>query len=185
MAKEQKLTAAQRIEGLEGMIQSQSQNMEFLAQEINSLRQTMTALARRINATIKAGEAGGVSNEVVNKLLVDENVEELKGKVNFLIEQKVLEETKDQTIGERSFVVGRELDEEKNVVNPRMQFALASLTEEAKKAVTGKKLGDIIENFSGDGLVLEITEVYKIAEEKEQKKEFKTEEVETKEQSLT
>lgn len=183
MAKQQqqpKMNASQRIQALEQMMAGQSQNMQYLAQEINTLRQSITSLARRINATIKAGEEGGVSNDTVNKLLVDENVQELKGKVDFLLEQKVLEKTKKKTIHDRSFVVGRELDEESNVVNPRMQFAVASLNEEAQGKVNNKKLGDLIKDFSGDGLSLEITELYDIAEEKEQKKEFK-EEVESKE----
>jgi len=176
MSKQQKLTASQRIEGLENALAGANQNMQFLAQEMDRIRQTITALARRVNATIKAGETDGVSNDVVNKILVEENVEELKGKIDFLLEQKVLEKTKKKKIHERSFVVGRELDEESNVVNPRMQFALASLNEEAKTKVTGKKIGELVEDFSGDGLTLEITELYDIAEEKEQKKEFTEEE---------
>lgn len=179
MSQEKKLTAAQRIEGLENALSesreisdAQTQNIEFLAKQMDGLRQTISALARRLNATIKSGEAGGVSNEMVTKLLVDENVQNLKDKVEYLKEQGVLAETEDTTIGDRSFVVGRELDEDSNVVNPRMQFALASLTPEAKEKINGKKSGDIIKDFSGDGLVLEITEVYAIPKEEEQKKDF-------------
>ena len=179
MTKEKKLTAAQRVEALEKAIvdlgetsDAQTQNIEFLAKQMDGLKQTIGALARRLNATIKSGEAGGVSNETVTKLLVEENVQELKDKVEYLKEQGVLEDTKDTTIGDRSFIIGRELDEDSNVINPRMQFALASLTAEAKEKVSGKKSGDVIKDFSGDGLVLEITEVYAIAAEKEQKKDF-------------
>lgn len=178
MSNEKKLNAAQKIEALErlvaqqqGVSEAQSQNIQFLTREIDGLRQTIAALARRLNASIKAGDY----NDAVQQILVEENVAELKGKVDFLKEQGVILETTKEAVHERSFLVGRELDEDKNVVNPRMQFAIASLTEEAKQKVLGQKLGGLVKDFSGDGLVLEITEVYDIAEEKEQKKDFEEE----------
>jgi hypothetical protein len=177
---QKKLTATQRIEGLEAALSGANQNVQFLAQEIDKMRQMITSLARRVNATIKAGENGSVSNEAVQNLLVEENVQELKGKVDFLLDQEVLKPTSKKKLHDRSFVVGRELDEEKNVINPRMQFAIASLNKEVKEKLKDKKVGDFVENFSGDGLSLEITELYDIAEEKKQSKKFE-EEAEVKE----
>jgi len=180
MSKEKKLTAAQRIEGLENALASlgeikdaQTENINILAGQIDGLRQTIAALARRLNATIKSGDSGNVNSDVINRILVEDNVQELKDKIDYLKEQGILEETEVKEIGDRSFIIGRELDEESNEVNPRMQFALASLTPEAKEKVKGKKAGDVVKDFSGDGLTLEITEVYAIAEEKNQQKDFK------------
>lgn len=177
---EKKLTAAQRIEGLEyglaeiGRINdAQTKNIETLEVMINGLKQTIGALARRINATIESGESGSVSNDMVNKILVEQNIQELKDKVKYLKDNNILEDVdKDSKVSERSFVIGRELDEDSNEINPRMQFAFASLNEEAKEKVLGTEVGGVIKDFSGDGLVLEITELYAIADEKPQQKDF-------------
>ena len=163
-APQQKLTASQRIEALENMNMSSNENIRILAGEIDNLRQTIGALARRLNATIKVGESGSINNESVNDLLVQENTLELKGKVDFLIEQGVLETSKKGQVGEKSFVVGRELDEDRNVINPRIQFALASLIPEVKSLLMDKKVGDVIKNEAGDGLLMEVVEIFDIAE---------------------
>jgi hypothetical protein len=161
-----KLTAAQRITQLEETNLADNQNMQILAGEIDNLRQTMAALARRLNASITAGESGEISNDAVNKLLIEENTAELKGKVDFLIEQGVLEESKAADIHERSFVVGRELDEDKNVINPRIQFAVASIAPEVKELLLGKKVGDVVQN-KDDGINLEVVEILDIAQKVE------------------
>lgn len=164
--KPKKQTAAQRIEALETQLLGAGQNFQVLAGEIDNLRQTMTALARRLNASITVGEKGEISNDAVNQLLVEENTSELKGKVDYLMEQKVLEEAKESDIHERSFVVGRELDEEKNVINPRIQFAIASIAPEIKALLIGKKVGDVVQN-SDDGINLEVVEIFDIAQKVE------------------
>ena len=164
VAPQQKLTAAQRIEALEGMNMAANQNIRVLAGEIDNLRQTMGALARRLNAAIKVGENGSLSNDAVNGLLVEENTQELKGKVDYLVGQGVLKQSEKGTVGEKSFVVGRELDEDRNVINPRIQFALASLIPEVKDLLMGKKAGDVIKNESGDGLLMEVVEIFDIVD---------------------
>lgn len=169
------LTASQRIEALEASFTAQAQNIQAVAQEIDALRQTMTAIARRLNATIQAGEQGSVNNEAVKNLLVEENIRELEDKVKFLVENKVLEEDTKEEVHKRSFLIGRELDEDKKVINPRMQFAVSSLTDEAQKKVLGKKVGDLISDFSGDGIDLEISKVFAIAEQKNQNKNYEEE----------
>ena len=168
---QKKLTAAQRIEALEQQFMGAIQNNQILAGEIDNLRQTMSALARRLNATIKSGEVGAISNDAVNSMLVEENTAELKGKVDFLKEQGVLEDAKAKEIHEKSFVIGRELDEESNVINPRIQFALVSVIPEVKEMLMGKKVGDVVKNEQGDGLLLEVVEILDIAEQVEKKLE--------------
>ena len=77
MSKEKKLTAAQRIEGLENALASlgeikdaQTENINILTGQIDGLRQTIAALARRLNATIKSGDSGNVNSDVINRILV-------------------------------------------------------------------------------------------------------------------
>lgn len=168
-ALQQKLTASQRIEALENMHLTANQNIKLLAGEIDNLRQTMGALARRLNAAIKVGENGNISNNAVNDLLIQENTSELKGKVDYLLDQGVLEASKRGEVGEKSFVVGRELDEDRNVINPRIQFALASILPEIKTLLMGKKVGEVIKNEAGDGLLMEVVEIFDIAEKVEKK----------------
>lgn len=165
-AQPKKQTAAQRIEALEQQFLASIQNNQILAGELDNLRQTMAALARRLNATIKSGEQGEISNDLVNQLLVEENTAELKGKIDYLLEQGVLEEAKEEAIHQKSFVIGRELDEEKNVINPRIQFALVSIAPEIQESLMGKKVGDVIVNEQ-DGLSLEVVELLDIAEKVE------------------
>lgn len=168
--KQKKLTAAQRIEHLEGTIMGMYENFNILANDIDQLRQTMTALAKRLNATIEAGEKGGINNEQVNSIIIQENVNELRKKVDFLVEQGVLKKSEDNVIGENSFVVGRELDEDKNEINPRIQFAFQTLNEGGKELITGKSLGDLVKNEGSDGC-MEITELYEIVQQNQAQQE--------------
>ena len=168
----QKQTAAQRIEGLENALAGTQRNTQILAGEIDNLRQTIGALARRLNAAIKSGETGTLSNDSVNEIITQENILDLKGKVDLLVKEGVLQSSTKE-INQMSFVVGRELDEEKNVINPRIQFAVKSVVPEMVNLLLGKRVGDVVTNEKGDGLLLEVTEVFDIVEqgaEKEAKK---------------
>lgn len=171
-----KLTAAQRLTALEQQFLAGVQNNQILAGEIDNLRQTMAALARRLNATITSGENGEISNSEVNNLLVEENTAELKGKIDYLVEQGVLQSAKEELIHDKSFVIGRELDEDRNIINPRIQFAIASILPEVKELLIGKKVGDVVKNEKGDGLLLEVIEILDIADKVEKKLEIASEE---------
>ena len=165
--KTKKLTATQRIEGLENAIGAMMRSNQIFADEIDGLRQVVSSLARRLNATIKSGEQGNLSSQAINDIITQENVAELKGKVDFLIEQGVLESSENGEVDEKAFVVGRELDEDSNVVNPRIQFAISSLLPEMKELFLGKKVGDVVKNEKGDGLLMEIVEVFNIPQKVE------------------
>ena len=168
--KTNKLTALERLSSLENMILSQHQKIEILADEIDKLRGTVGALAKRLNATIKAGEDGSLSNDSVNKLIINENLKELEGKVKFLVEQNVLEKDDSAVVSNKTFVVGREVDKEGTVINPRVQFAVGSLDANFQTQVIGFKVGDVIPYQESD-VSLEVVEIYKI-KEIEVKKQF-------------
>lgn len=175
MAEQKKTTAAQRIENLEqcilqiqNVMEAQSTNITTLAKENDSLRQMLMTLSRRVNATIQAGN----SQDVVQDILIEEGVRELKNKVDLIKEQGVLLDPEKEELHERSFVVGREVDENGKVINPRMQFSIASLKKDFQDKVVGKKVGDLVENFTGDGIKFEILETYDILDESNQSKSF-------------
>lgn len=171
-----KLTAAQRLEALEGLVIAQNRKFDILADEIDKSRNLIASLAKRLNATISAGEEGAISNDSVNKLILNSNVQELKNKVDGLIDAGLIKLNDSLEISDETFVVGQEVDEDGTVVNPRVQFAVGSLPQDFKDKLLGKKTGDLMKPEEDLTLSLEITEVYEIIKPDEEK-QFEEEEV--------
>lgn len=155
--KQVKLNASQKLAVLENMVFAYDNKFNQLADEIDSLRNSITGLSKRLSASIRATE----TVDSVNKIVLDENIKELEGKVQFLIQQGILKLSNETTIVDKTFVVGREIDDQSNVINPRIQFAVGSLDQELKDKLIGHKFGDVIK-VTEDGLALEVTEVYEI-----------------------
>lgn len=155
--KQVKLNASQKLAVLENMVLAYDNKFNQLADEIDSLRNSITGLSKRLSASIRATE----TVDSVNKIVLDENIKELEGKVQFLIQQGILKLSNETTIVDKTFVVGREIDDQSNVINPRIQFAVGSLDQELKDKLIGHKFGDVIK-VTEDGLALEVTEVYEI-----------------------
>lgn len=166
-----KLTASQRIAALEEIAMVQREQIDILAEELDQTRNTISSLAKRLNAVIQAGESGTISNDSINSIVLDESVKELKGRVDYLKNQGVLKlnEDKDTNISEQNFVVGRQVDEDGNVVSPRVQFAVGSLDDSLKTKMLGKQLGDLVPDESS-GTSLEITEIYDVVDPRVNKK---------------
>lgn len=173
--------AAQRIASVEKSLQALSENtssalnqmnqttlekINILADEIDKLSGSLKSLNKRLNATLETTQTA----DTVNKMMLDDAVKELKSKVDQLIELGAIEELGDAPITDRTFVVGREIDEAGNEVNPRVQFATMSLPENLQKELLGKRLGDKV-SFEEGKPSFEITELYLI-KEVEKKMEF-------------
>jgi len=165
-----KLTAAQRLEVLENLILQQDRKFDILADELDKNRGLVSSLAKRLNAAIDAGEEGSLNNDTVNKMIINGNVSELKSKIDSLIDAGVLVLDKDLEVGEKTFVVGQEIDEDGTLINPRVQFAVGSLDPDFKKKILGKKTGDLLKPEEESTLSLEITEVYAIVTPEIEKK---------------
>lgn len=159
------MTAAQKLDALENAFMTQNQQIEILADEIDRLRQQLVTVNKRLNASIKAAEEGGVSGEAINKIILGENMKELEERVNFLKEQGVLVKNDEAEISDGQFVVGREIDTEGNVTNPRVQFSVQSVDKVLKDSLYGKKLGAVVA-YSESEDSLEVTEVYDIVDPK-------------------
>lgn len=168
--KPKKMNATQKIASLENIVVGQEQQIKILADEIDKLRGTISSIAKRLNASIQATE----THDSVNKIIIDENVKELEGKVKFLVDQKVLTLNQESEIVEKTFVVGRELNGDGEVVNPRVQFAVGSLPKDLKDKIIGNKVGSLVQTDESD-LRLEITEAYQINEPKPVEKKFEEE----------
>jgi bisphosphoglycerate-dependent phosphoglycerate mutase len=162
---EKTVTAAQRIEMMETTTSTLKRMIEVIAEEMDKIQQAQIALAKRLEATLKvAGEDGGLNEDRVNEFVVNQQVKEYKEKVDLLISQGVMMAT--EKIGDNSFVVGKELTKEGEVVSPRTQASTRSLPEEVAKALFGKKVGDLV-SFGDEKLAFQIDEVYDIASPKE------------------
>jgi len=169
-----KMTAAQRLEALESIVLTGEQKFQVVGEELDKLRNLIVGLNKRINASIKAAETGSLTNDSVNKIIISQAAKELEDKVTGLVKAGVLEQVSnaETLITDRSFVVGREMDEEGNEINPRVQFALASIDPSLRDKILGHKLGDLIDLSDGTNVKskFEITELYKINEMKKEKK---------------
>jgi len=158
-----KMNASQKIEALENAFMAQNQQIEILAEEIDRLRSVVTSLTKRINASIQAAEQGGVSTQSVNQIILNENIKELEGKVQFLVDNGVMELNNDIAVSTDTFVVGRHIDSEGNVVNPRIQFAVKSIDPDLQSRLMNKKAGDVV-SYDENEPSLEIVEIYQLAD---------------------
>lgn len=166
-----KPTATQRLNTLENLLAMQNKKFEILADEIDKSRNLITSLAKRLNATISAGESGDISTDTVNKLIVNSQVAELKGRVDSLVKSGLIQSSPDLVVGDNTFVVGQEVDAEGTVVNPRIQFPVGSLPEDFKSALMGKKVGDLIQPNAEIPVSMEIVELFEIVAQ-DQEKDF-------------
>ena len=156
-----KRNAAQMLEALENAFMQQNRQIQMLADEIDNTRNLITALTKRLNASIKAAEEGELTNDSVQKIILQENVKELASKVQFLVDRGVLTKADDAEVSDQTFVVGRGLDENGTVVDPRIQFHVGSLEKDLQSKLVTKKLGDIVK-YDDNEPKLEITEIYKV-----------------------
>lgn len=157
------LTAAQKIDMLEKALQTHRQMINILAEEMDKMRQTQVALAQKMEATIKVSEQQDLEKKVTD-FMVDQQIKDLKSKTDILISEGAL--LSSETVTTNSFVVGKELTKEGEVVSPRTQASVASLPQEVQDALLGKKAGDLI-SFGEDKLSFMLEEVYEIAKVEE------------------
>jgi len=163
------MSIKQSLEGLTSSVnqalsqlqENQNEKMGAVADEFSKLQKSLVDVRTRVDATIEATD----TNDYVSKKMLDYSVNQLKQKVAKLVELEALTPDNDSEIGDRSFVVGSEIDKEGNEVNPRVQFAMPSMTEENQEKLKGKKVGDVVVFYEeSDALDLQINEVYTIPE---------------------
>lgn len=161
-----KRTAVQKIDDLERAMMSLYQATDTLAKEIGTIKEAIKLLGNKTDSIVKVTQRGeALSDESISKAMIENNVEELKQKVQNLIDQGLLQS--EQTISENSFVVGREIDSSGLVTNPRMQFVLSTLKEEIRSKFIGKAVGEIL-NLEEGKWSFEILESYSIVSQEAQ-----------------
>jgi hypothetical protein len=156
-----KRTAVQRIDDLERGLMGMYQAGDNLARDIMTIKEAIKLLGGKVDAIVKATMAGeDLNDEVLSRIMVDNNVVELRNKVSQLISSGMLA-LSEEPINETNFVVGREVDDEGKVLNPRLQFIVRSLQENLRAKILGAKTGDAV-SFQEGKLKFEIQEVYSV-----------------------
>lgn len=158
----QKLNASQRLETLEVNMQEVSMYLNNMARDLQIIKEAIKLLGNKLDAVQRSA---GISNDSVAELMMENNANELKEKVNGFIAQGVL--VGSEAASSAGFIVGKELGDDGKVVNQRVQFAVAGMNPDLQAKVVGAKPGDVI-TFSEDTLKLEVTEVYEIVPPKQE-----------------
>lgn len=155
-----KRTASQRLDDMERGLMSLYQTADSMARDLMTIKEAIKLLGNKVDSIVKASSRGEpLTDEVLAKIMVENNVEELKEKVTNLVNQNILVAAEE--IGPNSFIVGRELSDEGTVVNPRMQFVVSALHEDVRSKFPGSKVGQVLDLQEGKWK-FEVLEVYNI-----------------------
>lgn len=159
--KQDKRNASQKIEDLERALMNLYQTADNMARDMMTIKEAIKLLGNKLDAVVKATSSGQeLNDEVLAKIMVQNNVEELASKVSDLVNKGVLKSSTEVT--PTSFVVGRELSEDGTVQNPRMQFVVSGLQGEVRDKFPGAKPGEVLTLEEGKWK-FEILEVYEVS----------------------
>jgi hypothetical protein len=158
---DKKLNAAQRLESIEKSLVLVDKTIHELYKSIEGLRLAGKSLSNKVDSIIAASSAGQqINDDVINKIMTENNVSELKQRIESLKASGQLVEGEE--INDLSLMVLREVDPDTGeVANPRIQIAFQLLAETTKNLIRGKKAGDVVA-MGEDKLSLEVLEVYNI-----------------------
>lgn len=154
-----KQSATQRLDNLEGAAQSLFQLSDSLVKDLLDIKKALQLLNNKVDALAKAAVAGEEPNdEVLNRIMIENNIADLSQKVANMVEQGFL--INEEEISDNAFVVGKELDGEDKVINPRLQFAVRALKPDMQTKLIGAKKGAVLQ--IQDNLKFHVLESYKI-----------------------
>lgn len=159
------LNATERLARAEGALMNAYQTMDNMARDLLMLRDAVKLLGNKLQSVVQLSAAGTpLTDENIGKQMVENNITELAEKVKDFETKGIF--VKSETLGESGFVVGRELDKDDKLVNPRLQFAMVAQPETVRKQLVGAKPGDVI-SLSDLGK-FEVLETYSIQEPKQE-----------------
>lgn len=167
---EVKLKASERLSAIENaLIPTQRRVGELemivynLSRENEVIRDALQLMHEKMESVIALTNAGKpLTDENINETVVLLKEQSLKQKVQDMVDSNQIQPT--DVITENSVVVGRELNKDGTVENPRIQFITARLIEELQNKFVGKKIGDLVKGEENK-LDLEITEIYSVVED--------------------
>lgn len=149
-------SATERLNDLEQATMGTFQALDNMSRDLMLVKDAIKLLGNKLDAVAKASN---LSDDVISKLMVENNVAELKGNVDRLIAQGIL--TAEGVVTAQSFVVLREVDDAGAVVNPRLQLAVSSIDPTIAEKLVGGMVGQTVTIQEGK-LKAEIVESYAI-----------------------
>jgi hypothetical protein len=154
-----KRSAGERLDDLENAVMSLFQLSDNITRDILTIKEALKLLNNKVDAMAKASVSGEqFSDDVLKRIMIENNCAELASKVNAMIEQGFL--VSEGEVSENSFVVGEEVDNDGKVLNPRLQFVFQALKPELKEKLLGVKTGDTA--TITDVLKFHVSESYRI-----------------------
>jgi len=166
---ENKKTASERLEDLEGAVAQLSgnlgqvvqglQSIEPMAKDLLGIKEALKLLNNKLNSVLQAYNAAEpLTDEFINKHMTENNANELAALVNQSVARGLF--TKVDTVNNDTFIVLNEVDPSGKVVNPRIQFMVGALQhEETRIKLNGAKVGDNIP-VGTEGGSINILEAY-------------------------
>jgi hypothetical protein len=157
-------SASQKISDLETAYISLYQAMDNLNKDLNTVKEALKILGNKTDAIVKASSSGQpLSDDLITKIMIDNNAEELAQKVRIMIAQGIIAPA-DQAADD-SFLVGSEVNDLGETVNPRLQFAVYAVAPELREKFVGAKSGDVL-NLQEGKLKFKVAEIYQIQQQK-------------------
>lgn len=157
-------SASQKITDLENAVMSLYHTINTLSKDFVTMKDALKLMDNKTNSIVELLSRGEkVSGETLNAEMIKNNCVDLKARVDAMLASGKL--TNQGQIGDDSFVVASEHEDDGTEVNPRVQFAFYVLTPEIKEKIRGAKAGDVLLLQEGKAR-LKILEVYQIQPDK-------------------
>lgn len=156
MSNQKQRSATDRLNDVEQGVMSIFQALDNMARDMMLIKDAIKLLGNKVDSVVKVA---GLSDDAISAGMIENNVAELKGKVDSLIEQGIL--AAQELIDLQSFIVVREVDDAGKVVNPRLQFTVNAIAPEVSEKLVGAKVGALIDVKEGS-LKVEVLEIYGI-----------------------
>lgn len=159
-------SASQKIADLENAVMSTYQTLDNVIKDLGTIKDAIKLLGNKVDSIVKASVNGEAINDVVlSRIMIENNCEELANKVKIMLTQGVL--VAQEQVSENSFIVGAELNDAGETVNPRLQFGIFALRPELQEKLKGTKAGDVI-NLEEGKLKFKVLESYAIQQPKDE-----------------
>jgi hypothetical protein len=153
-------SAAERLSDLEQAAGYLHNTNDHITKDLVVLKNALKLLNNKVDAIVKASVSGeAITDEVLNRIMVENNVADLANKVTNMIVQGIL--VPEDAISANSFIVGSESDADGTVTQPRIQFALKALSADLQAKLLGVKRGASVQFEEGKSS-FNVIESYKI-----------------------
>ena len=125
-------SASQKIQDLENAVMSLYQTLDNVIKDLGTVKEAIKLLGNKVDSIVKASANGEqLSDAVLSRIMIENNCEELANKVKLMLAQGVI--VPQEQVADQSFVVGAELNDAGETINPRLQFGLFALRPELRE----------------------------------------------------